>query len=80
MMQISGISASVNYNNSLQYQCTNVLLYKAADTKCTKNPKTIYNKPTEAKTFPEIYLYVFQSLRLHETRRKTNDLSPTVTA
>lgn len=22
MMQISGISASVNYNNSLQYQCT----------------------------------------------------------
>lgn len=79
-MQISGISASFNYNNSLQYQCTSVLLHKAADKKCPKKkPKTIYNKPTEAKTFSEIYLYVFQSLRLHETRRKTNDLNPTVT-
>lgn len=78
-MQISGISASFNYNNSLQYQCTSVVLYKAVDKKCPKNPKTIYNKLTEAKTFPEMYLYMFRSLRLHETRRKTNDLNATVT-
>lgn len=74
-MQISGNGASFNHK-SLQYQCTAL---QGGRHEMYKNPKTIYNKPTEAKTFPEIYLYVFQSLRLHESRRKTNDLSPTVT-